>query len=109
MCFKDGQFARHHRFRYYVHNMLQRHRANQTGRVFVKRNEEERGLSLEELRESLNAGNKAIEHGLLHFDANIKGTMHRKISKRMELYDMVEFLGFPTFFVKVLAHLTTIQ
>ena len=79
--------------------MMQCHRTNRTGRVFVKRNEEERDLSLEELQDASEAGNKVIENGLLHFGANIKGIMQWKISKRMEHYDMKNFLGLPTFFI----------
>ena len=52
--------------------MMQCHRTNRTGRVFVKRNEEERDLLLEELQDASEAGNKAIENGLLHFGANIR-------------------------------------
>ena len=98
MCYKDGRFARHHRFRYYTYNMLQRRRASETGRVFMKRNENQRAMSLDELNELLQHGNKSIEIGLMHFGSNIRGTKMWKVSKRLELKDMIDFIGPPTFF-----------
>ena len=99
MCFHDGRFARHPRFRYQVYDMIQRQRANETGRVFVRRNEEQRDIPLEDLRTALQEGQNAIEWGLLHFGSSIRGTTQWKLSKRLELADMIAFLGMPTFFI----------
>ena len=79
--------------------MIQRHRASETGSVFVKRNEEDRDMTMEELRNALAEGNRGIEAGLTHFGGKIRGTAQWKYAKRLELSDMIEFLGLPTFFV----------
>eukprot|EP00919_Chromeraceae_sp_WS-2016_P024969 GHVR01059061.1.p1 GENE.GHVR01059061.1~~GHVR01059061.1.p1 ORF type:complete len:114 (-),score=2.21 GHVR01059061.1:694-1035(-) len=48
--FKDGRYAQHPRFRYFIFNMLQRHiSALATTRIFVKQAGDEAQISVEEL------------------------------------------------------------
>ena len=78
----------------------------------MKKKEEERDLPLEELRNLLRSGNKALEFGLTHFAGHIRGTLQWKLSKRLELHDMVDFVGLPTFFITLSAadsHWTDLQ
>ena len=49
------------------------------------------------------SGSRAIEFGLTHFGGHIRGTLQWKLSRRLELYDMVEFIGLPTFFLTLSA------
>ena len=49
------------------------------------------------------SGSRAIEFGLTHFAGHIRGTLQWKLSKRLELYDMVDFVGLPTFFLTLSA------
>ena len=100
---EDGRCPKHPRFGYYVLNKILRYQAVQTGKVFMKRNEKNRNISIEELQEQLRLGPKALEFGLVHFGAHIRGTMNWKLSKRMELYDIVDFIGLPTFFITLSA------
>ena len=67
MSLEDGRYARHPRFRYYAWNLLQRKGAAQTGRVFLRRDEEARGIPAEELQELLAGGNRSVEHQLNYF------------------------------------------
>ena len=67
MSLKDGHYARHPRVLYYARNLLQRKRAAQTGRVFLRRDEEARGMSAEELQELLAGGNSSIPNQLHRF------------------------------------------
>ena len=99
LCYRDGRFATHPRFRYYAWNMIQRQRVNQTGQVYVKMDENQRAMPAEELSNLLNAGNTNILNSLLHFSSGFRDTMQWKMSKRLELYDMIEFKGMPTFFI----------
>ena len=63
----------------------------------MKKNEGDRNISLEELRDGLRLGQKTLEYGLVHFGGHIRGTMQWKLSKRMELYDIIDFIGLPIF------------
>ena len=98
MSLEDGRFARHPRFRYYAWNMLQRKRATQTGRVFLKRDEEARNMTAEELQQILDAGNRSLEGQLQYFGSTLRGTPQWKNARRFELLDLIEELGMPTFF-----------
>ena len=69
MSLEDGRYARHPRFRYYAWNLLQRKRAAQTGRVFLKRDEEARGMSAEELQRLLTGDNNTIQNQLHYLPA----------------------------------------
>ena len=98
MSLEDGRYARHPRFRYYVWNLLQRKRAAQTGRVFMRRDEEARGISAEELQQVLAGGNRSVEHQLHYFASSLRGTPQWKRARRSELLDLIEEVGMPTFF-----------
>ena len=99
MSLEDGRYARHPRFRYYVWNLLQRKRAAQTGRVFMRRDEEARAISAEELHELLAGGNRSIENKLHYFARSLRGTLQWKLARRSELLDLIKEVGMPTFFL----------
>ena len=99
MSLEDGRYARHPRFRSYAWNLLQRKRAAQTGRMFMRRDEEARGISAEELQELLAGGNRYIENQLHYFASSLRGTPQWKLARRFELLDLIEEVGMPTFFV----------
>ena len=99
LCYRDGRFARHPRFTYYSWNRTQRQRANETGSVFVKLNEESRAMSAVDLLSALNTGDTNIINSLLRFGSSIRGTSQWKLAKRYELLDMINFKGLPTFFI----------
>ena len=95
---KDGRYIRQPMFRYYVWDPLQRTRAAQTGRVFMRRYEEARGISAEELRELLTGGNRSIENQLHYFASSLRGTPQWKHARRSEPLDLNEEVGMSTFF-----------
>ena len=98
LAFEDGRFARHPRFRYYAWNVIQRKRASQTGRVFLRRDEEARDMTAEELQQLLAAGNRSLEYQLQYFGSTLRGTPQWKRARRAELLDVIEEMGMPTFF-----------
>ena len=53
MQYHDGRFAKHPRFRYFALNTEMRHRALQTGRIYVRQNPHDDHLSIDELRDMI--------------------------------------------------------
>jgi hypothetical protein len=53
MCFQDGRFGRHPRWRFFVFNLLMRQRANSSARFYVSKASGLKDLSREELTEAL--------------------------------------------------------
>ena len=51
MQYNDGRFARHPRFRFFALNTEMRHRALQTGRVYVRQHPGDGQMSIDELRD----------------------------------------------------------
>ena len=99
MCWKDGRFAKHPRWRYHVFNMLQRRRAHMTGRVFVNHADGQADMTLDELRDLLQSGDTATCNRLFHFGSQLRGTAAWKRARRAELLDMMDAKGLPHFFL----------
>jgi len=59
MLYNDQRFTKHPRFRYFALNTEMRHRALQTGRVYVRQNPQDGHISIDELRE-MSTGNEAM-------------------------------------------------
>ncbi|KAF0310335.1 hypothetical protein FJT64_018670 [Amphibalanus amphitrite] len=65
----------------------------------MKRDEEARGISAEELQQVLAGGNRTIEHQLHYFASSLRGTPQWKRARRFELLDLIEEVGMPAFFL----------
>lgn len=98
MFYHDGRFARHPRFRYYALNTQMRHRALQTGRIYVKQHPNDAHLSTEDLREMVHHGGESLANRVQHFGYNIHGTRAYWFSQRSRLIAMIDSLGLPTIF-----------
>jgi ATP-dependent DNA helicase PIF1 len=59
MRFKDGRFARHPRFRYWVLNTMMRKTAQKASNWYLHTHKEDRDLTVEEIREMIEAGDAA--------------------------------------------------
>ena len=74
MQYDDGRFARHPRFRFFALNTEMRHRALQTGRVYVRQHPGDGQLSLDELRDMVGRQGEAFSSRVLHNASSLRGT-----------------------------------
>ena len=65
----------------------------------MRRDEEARAISAEELHELLAGGNRSIENKLHYFARSLRGTLQWKLARRSELLDLIKEVGMPTFFL----------
>ena len=65
MLYHDQRFAKHPRFRYFALNTEMRHRALQTGRIYVRQNPHDAHLSVDELRDMVGRGSDAFSNKVL--------------------------------------------
>ena len=70
MLYHDGRFAKHSRFRYFALNTEMRHRALQTGRIYVRQNPHDDHLSVDELRDMVGREGEMFSNRVLHFAAS---------------------------------------
>jgi ATP-dependent DNA helicase PIF1 len=96
----DQRFGSHPHFRYFLLNMIMRHRSQETAAVFVKKNIHDNSpTTIEALRQQLLdlPDNKLVEH-LMCFGSSLRGTRAYWKKCRTELTDMITQLGCPTLF-----------
>ena len=98
MLYHDQRFAKHPRFRYFALNTEMRHRALQTGRIYVRQNPHDAHLSVDELRDMVGRGSDAFSNKVLHFGASLRGTRQFWLKQKSRLIAMVDTLGLPTVF-----------
>ena len=98
MQYNDGRFARHPRFRFFALNTEMRHRALQTGRVYVRQHPGDGQLSLDELRDMVGRQGEAFSSRVLHYASSLRGTRQYWQRQRSRLLSMVDTLGLPTIF-----------
>ena len=98
MQYDDGRFSRHPRFRFFTLNTEMRHRALQTGRVYVRQNLGDGQLSLDELRDMVGRQGEAFSSRVLHYASSLHGTKQYWQHQRSRLLSMVDTLGLPTIF-----------
>ena len=98
MQYDDGRFARHPRFRFFALNTEMRHRALQTGRVYIRQHPGDAQLSLDELRDMIGRQGEAFSNRVLHYASSLRGTKQYWQRQRSRLLSMVDTLGLPTIF-----------
>ena len=98
MQYDDGRFAEHPRFRFFALNTEMRHRALQTGRVYVRQHPGDAQLSLDELRDMVGRQGEAFSTRVLHYASSLRGTKQYWQRQRSRLLSMVDTLGLPTVF-----------
>lgn len=75
-----------------------RHRALQTGRIYVQQNLHDGHLSVDELRGMVTHDSDALSNRILHFGANLRGTRQFWQKQKHCLTAMIDTLGLPTVF-----------
>ena len=103
--YDDGRFARHPRFRFFALNTEMRHRALQTGRVYIRQHPGDGQLSLDELRDMVGRQGEAFSSRVLHYASCLRGTKQYWQRQRSRLLSMVDTLGLPTVFTHSAADL----
>ena len=98
MQYHDGRFAKHPRFRYFALNTEMRHRALQTGRIYVRQNPHDDHLSMDELRDMIGREGEIFSNRVLHYASGLRGTRQYWFKQRSRLIAMVDTLGLPTVF-----------
>ena len=78
MQYHDGRFAKHPRFRYFALNTEMRHRALQTGRIYVRQNPHDDHLSIDELRDMIGREGEVFSNRVLHYASGLRGTRSSK-------------------------------
>ena len=74
-----------------------RHRALQTGRIYVHQNPHDGHLSVDEMRQMVSSSD-TFSNRVLHFGACLRGTRQFWFKQRSRLIAMVDTLGLPTVF-----------
>ena len=72
-----------------------RHRALQTGRIYVRQNLH---LSVDELRDMVGRGSDVFSNKVLHFGASLRGIRQFWLKQKSRLIAMIDTLGLPTVF-----------
>ena len=98
ILYHDQRFAKHPRFRYFALNTQMRHRALQTGRIYVRQNPHDGHLSVDELREMVTRDSDALSNRILHFGASLRGTRQFWQKQKKRLTAIIDTLGLPTVF-----------
>ncbi len=98
MCYEDGRFAKHPRFRYFALNTKMRWHALQTGKTYIKQHPKDAHLSLEDLKEMISSVGKEFSKRVLHYATSLPGTKQFWFKQRSRLISMIDCLGMPTIF-----------
>ena len=98
LMYKDGQFAKHPRFRYFALNTEMRWRALQAGRIYVRQHPRDAQLSVEELRDMVGREGEVFSNRVLHYATSLRGTRQYWFKQRSRLIAMVDTIGLPTIF-----------
>ena len=98
--YHDNRFGQHPRFRYFLLNLMMRHRSQSTASVFIKRKVEDNTPStIEDLRSHLtNLHDNQLAEELMHFWSTLRGTRAFWNTRRTELTSLITQIGSPTFF-----------
>ncbi|XP_059065211.1 uncharacterized protein LOC131857122 [Cryptomeria japonica] len=97
--YRDNRFCKHPRFRYYMMNMIMRHRAHSSTVVCVKRSLHEMPITIQELCEHMdNTPHSHLADRLMRFGTSLRGTRSYWIKCRAKLTDMLHQIGRLTIF-----------
>jgi len=98
--YHDNRFGKHPRFRYYIYNLMMRHRSQATTSFFVKKNIGDGfPTSIQELNIRLQQfPDDKLAEQVMRFGSSLRGTRSFWHKAKNELTDMISQLGCPTFF-----------
>eukprot|EP01018_Ginkgo_biloba_P021168 Gb_06945 [translate_table: standard] len=100
MKYRDHRFTKHPRFRYFIMNMIMRHRSQATSAIFVKKNAKEcLPTIIEELHTQLETlPDTHLAEKVMKFGTTLRGTRAYWSKCLCELSDMIHQIGCPTIF-----------
>ena len=100
MRYHDNRFGSHPRFRYYLYNLIMRHKSQTTSNLFIKQSQEHNTpTTIEELRTHLQQIPTCnLWDHVMRFGAHLRGTRPFWTQRRSELTSMITQLQCPTLF-----------
>ncbi|XP_057831850.2 uncharacterized protein LOC131042550 [Cryptomeria japonica] len=97
--YKDHRFGQHSRFKYFMMNMIMRHRAQNSSTVFVKRSFQDMTITINELRQHMeNTPHSHLAYKTMRFGNKLRGTRSYWAHWHAKLIDMLHQIGSPTIF-----------
>jgi len=104
LYYEDGRFAADKIFSFFAMNYIVRHRNSSSGRFFIENFQKNRPETLQELQDSIRAGDTSFVNSLTYYNKRVKGSNPYWIGKRSELYTWINHHveaqnGAPTFFI----------
>ncbi len=103
MLFRDSRFAQHRRFPWFAYNTLQRHRARDQSKVYVKQAHDATKLTAADIKAMLDEGDDSIARNMMRYGAQLRGTRAYWSARRSELMDAINILGSPHAFITLSA------
>ena len=91
LCFEDGRFANHQYFKFVVHNMIKRAIENSNVLVNQKLGNAHMLVSVSDIKEKLQDGDKYIAKKIIYLSSNLRGTAQYWAQKAKELISLVQF------------------
>ena len=99
MLYKDQRFNQHVTFRYFAYNMLMRHHANATGRVYVRQHQNDEAFQdISALRNSSAEVKQTLTKKIVRFACHLRSSPSYWKSERAKVTAMIEQLSMPTAF-----------
>lgn len=102
MYYRDGRFADDPRFRFFAFNTMMRQQALRAGNLYVQRNAELQGKTVQQLRRLVRQRPDLVK-SIMFYGNKLHGTRQYWGARLSELLDMVEQLGLPTLFMTLSA------
>ena len=101
--YSDGRFAKHQYFKFIVHNMIMRKRTLEQSTYIVSQQLGDKHISVSDIKEKLQRGDKSIAEKILYFGASLRGTDQYWAQRAKELRSLIQFQinegkGLPSFF-----------
>ena len=98
--YHDNKFSQHPHFWYYIYNLIMHHWSNSTASVFLKKNlQDTLPPTVHELVNQLqDMPNDKIGEWVARFGSSLRGTRSYWNKNRVELTNMINQQGTPTFF-----------
>ena len=92
LCCMVG-FAKHPWSRYFALNPEMRHRALQTGRIYVRQHPHNAHLTVDDLRDIVGREGEVLSNRVLHFACSLRGTRQYYFKQRSQLIALVDTLS----------------
>ena len=99
MLYKDQRFSQHVTFRYFALNMLMRHRANATGRVYVRQHQNDEVFeNISALRNTSAEVKQSLAQKIVRFASHLRTSPAFWKSERAKVIALIDQFGMPTAF-----------